>query len=67
MIHVLSDGQFGMPSVDGESFYSPSTDSSAAGGASTGRGSGGVEEPSLKLIRLEEVRRRSCTANELET
>ncbi|CAN0305300.1 unnamed protein product [Ectocarpus sp. 12 AP-2014] len=54
MIHVLSDGQFGMPSVDGESFYSPSSDSSSAGGTSTGSGSGVGEEPSLKLIRLEE-------------
>ncbi|CBN79174.1 hypothetical protein Esi_0010_0075 [Ectocarpus siliculosus] len=54
MIHVLSDGQFGMPSVDGESFYSPSTDSSSAGGTSTRRGIGVGEEPSLKLIRLEE-------------
>lgn len=46
MIHVLSEGQFGMPSVDGESFYSsPSSTSGASSGRSEGggdaRGGGG--------------------------
>lgn len=61
MIHVLSEGQFGMPSVDGESFYSSISSASGAssgGDASGGSGSGSADGDSgsgLKLIRLEEV------------
>ena len=62
---MLSEGQFGMPSVDGESFYSSSSTSGASPGggegggnasASGGSGSGDGDSGSgLKLIRLEEV------------
>lgn len=66
---MLSEGQFGMPSVDGESFYSSSSTSGASSGggegggnasagasASGGSGSGDGDSGSgLKLIRLEEV------------
>lgn len=61
---MLSEGQFGMPSVDGESFYSsPSSTSATSGGTGDGggdatSGNGDAEAGSgLKLIRLEEVSR----------
>lgn len=72
MIHVLNEGQFGMPSVDGESFYfSPSSTGgtlpagakaggdASGGGGGRGDGDAGSDAGSgLKLIRLEEVRKR---------
>lgn len=35
MIHILSEGQFGMPDVEGESFYSTSSSSASSSGEKT--------------------------------
>lgn len=50
MIHILSEGQFGMPSVGGRSFYS----SGGGGGGESLESVGGADEDAdLPLIRLE--------------